>query len=260
MESIRPCEGVERTGSPIALDFFGLFLLPGSELMWGLILGIVPEIAVGMFLWNKRLRKALRKDVRKGLLEDVDAGLLDPAMKRATAGVESGIGELKDLVKAEELQEQVGTVQARLQELDEALEARLEAIQIEPVTTKLQELDEALGRHLTAIHDGLDTLPERVRSSLAGSQGAEMKQVYKGIEAAEETAIEMYEAEMSPEDRLAARIDQMQPNAEWAKKHEVGNLILTGVKEYVVEQIRTRRGNPNVVNMRRIPAKSGGFA
>ena len=252
-----PERGSERTGSPLALDFFGLFILPGSEFVWGLVLGIVPEIVVGMVLWNKRLRKALRKDVREQLLSDVDEGLLDPAISRATAGVETHIQEIKDLVQAEDLQAQVAQVHGRLEELDQALEARLDALSIDPVQEKLRELDEALGAHLTALHEGLQDLPARVRSSLAGSQGAEMKEVYKAVEAAETTAIEMYEAELSPEERLAARIDQMEPSDDWKRKHEVGNMIVAGVKEFVRDQILARRGD--VVNMRRVGSGEGKF-
>lgn len=225
----------------LALVFLGLGLGAGVEL--GIMLG------PGRFYIAKRARKEN--------LESINAGEWDEAIGRIIQPIQDDVATLKELVEAEELQAQITLVHGRLEELDGALEARLDEIQIQPVVDKLQALDEALGTHLTAIHDGLDGLPARVRSSLEGARGAEMKEVYKGIEAAESTAIEMYEAEMSPEDRLAARIDQIQPPEEWAKKHEVGNLILTGVKEYVVDQIRARRGD--VVNMRRVGGKKGRY-
>ncbi len=226
-------------------------------LIVGALLLVGPEILVAALYLRPMLAKKLRKDIRGQLLEDVDQGLLDPAIKRATAGVESKIQEVVELVKTEDLQAQVAQVHGRLEELDQALEARLQGLSIDPVQEKIQELDEALGAHLTALHEGLKELPARVRSSLEGTRGAEMKEVYKAAEAAETTAIEMYEAELSPEERLAARIDQMEPSPEWQKKHEVGSMIVAGVKEFVVETIRARRGD--VVNMRRIPSRAGGF-
>ena len=231
-------------------------MLPGSELAWGLILGIVPEIVVGMVLWNKRLRKALRKDVREQLLADVDAGLLDPAIARATAGVDAAIGEvkenvsgvtgsiseLKDLVNAEDLQAQIGTVQTRLEKLDSALEARLEKIQLDPIEAKVEELNVAVGAHLTSIYEGLEALPARLRSSLAGAQGAEMKELYKAATEAETEAIAAYESQMGADEKALAYLDSIKPSAEYMAKHEIGGKILMGVKELVQGELVARRG------------------
>ncbi len=218
-----------------------------------------PEILTARLYLRGMLAKKLRKDIRGQFLDDVENGLLDPALKRVTAPIEARIEEIKDLVQADGLEAKIGQVHSRLEELDQALEARLDEITIEPVQAKLEELDQALGKHLTAIHDGLADLPARVRSSVAGSQGAEMKEIYKGVEAAEADVVQAYEMELSPEERLAGRIDQMEPSPEWQKKHEVGSLILAGVKEYVKEGLLARRGGSSVVNMRRIPSKSGDF-
>ena len=229
-------------------------MLPGSEFAWGLVLGIVPEIAVGMFLWNKRLRKALRKDVREQLLADVDEGLLDPAIKRATAGVESGIQELKDLVGAEELQAQVTTVQARLEELDQALETRLEGLSVQPIQEKLEELDSSLGEHLDALYGRLDameqTLPARLRSSLAGADGAEKKQLYAAATEAEEHLIEEYEATLTPEEKALAKIEAWQPSPEYQAQHQLGTALIQGLKEIALGELRERR--PNIVTMKRV--------
>ncbi len=227
--------------------------------MWGLIFGIVPEIAVGMLLWNKRLRKSLRKDIRAQLLSDVDKGLLDPAIERATAGVETHIQEIQDLIKAEDVQAGIAKVQARLEELDQALEVRLQEISIEPVQAKLEELDVALGGHLQAIQDRManleETLPGRVRSSLEGSRGSEVKEIQKAAEAAEGTAVELYEAELEPSERLLARFDAMNPSPKWRQEHQVGDMIIQGVKEMVREQILARRGN--TITMKRVGGAEG---
>lgn len=219
-----------------------------------------PEILTARLYLRGMLAKKLRADIRRQLLEDVDEGLLDPAIKRATAGVEEGISDLKNLVGSEDLEARILQVQERLEELDKSLEARLEGIQVEGIEEKIQELDEAVGKHLLALHEGQKTLlaelPSRIRSSLDGSHGVEVKALQKAAEGAEEAAIEYYEGELTPEERLAGRIDQMNPSPDWQKQHQVGNMIIQGVKEMVREQLLARRGD--VVNMRRV--ESGKFA
>ncbi len=220
----------------LALVFLGLALGAGVEL--GIMLG------PGRFYIAKRARKEN--------LDSINAGEWDVAITRIIQPIKDDVDSLKDLVKAEEIQKQVGTVQARLEELDQALETRLEGIQLEPIEARITALDEAMGKHLQAIWDGLQDLPGRVRSSVAGSQGQEVKAIQKAGEAAELDAIEYYEAELSPEERLAARIDQMSPSPEWQKQHQVGNIIVQGVKELVTEKLLERR---NTVTMR--PVRGG---
>ncbi len=215
-----------------------------------------PEILTARLYLRGMLSKKVRKDVRAGFLEDVENGSLDPALKRVTAPIEASIQEVRNLVKSEDIQAQIAQVHSRLEELDKALESRLEGIQVEAVEAKLEALDEALGKHLTAIHAGLESLPGRLRSSLDGSQGVEVKALQKAAEAAEEGAIEYYEGELSPEERLAGRIDSMNPSPKWQQEHQVGNMIIQGVKEMVREQLLARRGN-TVVNMH--PVSQGKF-
>ncbi len=240
------------------IEAFSTDPLTGLILIGTMALVMVgPEILTARLYLRGMLAKKLRKDIRGQLLEDVDDGLLDPAIKRATAGVEAAIQEVKELVKTEDVQARIAQVQARLEELDQALEARLEGIQVKPLEAKLEALDEALGQHFTAIHSGLESLPGRVRSSLDGSKGTEVKMIQKAAEGAEEAAVEFYEAELSPEERLAGRIDQMNPSPEWQQQHQVGNMIVQGVKEMVREQLLARRGN--VVTMGRIAGPKGKF-
>lgn len=202
-------------------------------------------------------RYYIAKRARAENLAAIEAGEWDPAFDRAVAPLRKELGELQELVKAEELQAQVTQVQARLEELDQALEARLQEISIEPVQEKLEALDEALGAHLQAIQENMESLPGRVRSSLAGSQGAEIKGIQKAAEAAEMDAVELYEADMDPQERLIARIDAMSPSAKWQQDHQIGAEIVRGVKDMVIEQLRARRGN--VVTMKRVGSGEGNF-
>ncbi len=216
-----------------------------------------PEILTARLYLRGMLSKKVRTDVRKGFLEDVENGSLDPALKRVTAPIEASIQEVRDLVKSEDIQAQIAQVQTRLEELDQALETRLESIQTEPVEAKLEALDEALGKHLTAIHEAMEVLPSRLRSSLDGSQGVEVKALQKAAEGAEDAALEFYEAELTPEERLAGRIDSMNPSPKWQQEHQVGNMIIQGVKEMVREQLLARRGN--VITMGRAKEPRGKF-
>ena len=231
-------------------------------LAMGALVLVGPEILVAALYLRPMLARKVRRDVREGLLLDVEEGLLDPAIERATSGVREDVKALKDLVKADELQSQIGVVQARLEELDKNLESRLEGLSVEDlkedverVKVTLEELDVALGTNMKVLHEGIEGLPARLRGSLDGSAGAEMKQVLKAATAAEETAIEYYEAEMSPADRLASRIDQMEPSEDYQKKHPIGASIIAGVKELVAEQVRARAGS---IKMKRVGSGSRG--
>ncbi len=232
------------------MDVFGLFVLPGSELMWGLILGIFPEIAVGLLLWNKKLRKSLRADIRKGLLEDVEAGILDPAIARATDAVREDVAGLRDLVEADDLEAKIQNVQARLESLDQALETRLADLSIEPIQAKIEALDAALGVHLNALHEGLQTLPARLRSSLEGKHGSEIKELYKEASEAEMELVEEYEAALTPGERALAKFDGLTETEGFRKyeeKHEIGATLVRGLKEIIKGEVEARRG---VVTMR----------
>ncbi len=215
-------------------------------LVVGALLLVGPEILVASLYLRPMLAKKLRKEIRTQLLADVDEGLLDPAIERATAGVER----------------EVAKVLSHVDQLDERLDERLselEPVSIEPVQEKLEKLDVALGGHLQAIQERManleETLPSRVRSSLEGSRGAEIKGIQKAVEAAEETAVELYEAELEPSERLLARFDAMNPSQKWRQEHQVGDMIIQGVKEMVREQIIARRGN--VVTMKRVGGTEG---
>ncbi len=228
-------------------------------LVVGALLLVGPEILVASLYLRPMLAKKLRREIREQLLADVDQGLLDPAIERATSGVETRIQEIQDLIKAEDVQAGISQVQSRLEELDQALETRLDALSVEPVQAKLEELDVALGGHLQAIQERManleKTLPGRVRSSLEGSMGTEIKEIQRAAEGAEGTAVELYEAELEPSERLLARFDAMNPSPKWRQEHQVGDMIIQGVKEMVREQILARRGN--VVTMKRVGGTEG---
>ncbi len=239
-------------------------------LVVGALLLVGPEILVAALYLRPMLAKKLRREIREQLLSDVDEGLLDPAIERATAGVETRIQEVKELVQTEtadarisEIQVQVvdlkTTTEARIDDLQVVLEARFADFSIEPVQAKLEELDVALGGHLQAIQERManleKTLPGRVRSSLEGSMGTEIKEIQRAAEGAEGTAVELYEAELEPSERLLAQFDAMNPSPKWRQEHQVGDMIIQGVKEMVREQIIARRGN--VVTMKRVGGTEG---
>ncbi len=200
-------------------------------LVVGALLLVGPEILVATLYLRPMLAKKLRKDIRTQLLADVDAGLLDPAIKRATDGVREDVAGVKSLIEGDELQSQVVMVQ-----------------------DKLEALDAALGQHLTNLQDGLRDLPARVRSSLEGKRGAEMKEIYKEANAAETKMVEYYEAEMSPEERLALRVQQIEPSPEYQEKHPGGTMLLRGFRDYISESIGSHRGT---VTMRKTKGKGG---
>ncbi len=203
-----------------------------------------PEILTARLYLRGMLSKKVRKDVRAGFLEDVENGSLDPALKRVTAPIEARIQE----------------VEGRLEELDKTLETRLDEISIEPVQVKLEELDEALGKHFTTIHAGLESLPARVRSSLEGSEGAQMKKLYAQANEAETEILEEYEAALGPEDLALARLDDLSHGeglAKYEKKHEIGGFLVRGALDYLKAQLQSQRGN--VVTMGRVAGPKGKF-
>lgn len=218
----------------LALVFLGLALGAGVEL--GIMLG------PGRFYIAKRARKEN--------LASINAGEWDGAISKIIQPIQDDVATLKELVEAEDLQAQIATVHSRLEEVDAALESRLEGMTLEPVQEKLEALDQALGAHLTNLQTGLQDLPGRVRSSIEGVRGSEIKAVQKVYENAEEEAIAMYEAELPPGDYLASRIDALDPGPKWRAKHEIGGMIVDGVKEFLKMRASEARGN--VINMRRV--------
>lgn len=186
----------------------------------------------------------------RGNLKAVEEGQWDPAMERATAPVRKEVAEVLELVKGEKLQAQIGAVETRLEELDKAMETRLEGLSIEVVEAKVDELDEAMGAHMASLNQALAELPMRVRSSVAGEKGAEMKKVYAAANEAEETIIEEYRANLTPEEKALAKLESLDVSPEYAKTHEVGASIIRGIRDWVVDEMQARRGD--VVTLRKV--------
>ncbi len=200
------------------LVFLGLALGAGVEL--GIMLG------PGRHYIAKRARKENLESINSGEWDEGFQALIKPILQP----IQDDVSTLKDLGEAEDLK-----------------------AHIEPVQAKLEELDQALGAHLTNLQEGMKDLPGRVRSSLEGVRGAEIKAIQKVAEDAEQEAISYYESEMPQEDRLAAKIDAMDPGPKWREKHEVGAMILDGVKEMIKLRVQETRGN--VLSMRQTGAK-----
>ncbi len=237
--------------------FFEAFV---ADPLTGIILGaaaVLMLLGPEALLATLYLRPVLGRKLRKDYQESVAAGEWDPAMERVTAPLKEDLAELKALVETEDLEARIAQVFTRLEELDQALETRLEALTA-PMEAQLSEIDVAFGKHIQALYDRVDALPERLKMSAQGSKGVEMREVYKAANAAEEDLVDAYVADLSPEERIAARLDSMEPSEEYTKKHPTGSMIVRGIRDMAVEMLRERRGD--VINMRRVGPGQGRFA
>ena len=187
---------------------------------------LAPEALLATFYLRPVLGKRLRKDYQDSL----KAGEWDPAIERVTGPLKAEMAELKELIQGDEIQEKIVLVE-----------------------TKLTELDVALGAHLTALNDSIQALPEHMKLSAQGGQGVEMREIYKAANAAEEDAVDAYVADLDPTERIAARLDSMEPSADYIKKHPNGAMIIRGVRDLIVDQVRQRRGD--VITMKRVGGK-----
>ena len=187
---------------------------------------LVPEALLAYFYVRPVLGRRLRKDQQKS----VKAGEWDEVFERVTGPLKEELAELKELIQGDEIQEKIVLVE-----------------------TKLTELDVALGAHLTALNESIQALPEHMKLSAQGGQGVEMREIYKAATAAEEDAVDAYVADLDPTERIAARLDSMEPSEEYTKKHPNGAMIIRGVRDLIVDQVRQRRGD--VITMKQVGGK-----
>ena len=237
--------------------FFEAF---ASDPATGILLGAVAVLMLlgpEALLATLYLRPVLARKMRKDYLASVEGGEWDAVIVRATGPLATQVQELKELVKGEELEAKIGAVETRLGELDQALETRLEelkeSVQADTIKAKLDEIDVALGQHLQALYDQVEGLPAQIKTSsemsVQGAKGVEMREIYKAANAAEEDLAEMYVADLDPTERIAARLESMEPSEDYIKKHPNGAMIIRGVRDMIVEGMQNRSG---VINMKRV--------
>ena len=137
---------------------------------------------------------------------------------------------------------------------DEEL-SKLDAGEVEAQITRL---DEALGGKFQEWDEAMRAMPASIAQALGSMKGVEMKALYADAVEGEEE-LEAYAMEtVDPATIAMAKIEAIEPNADWQGKHPLGAMLIEAGKEFMRAKMDEARG---VVTMKKVTSgeKPRGF-